>query len=82
VSHWNQRFASSKRKLISERDDIVITGGRQVEGLQTAKQMARFPAGKARRNNRGRKTSHPFIAQADRIAKLPESPRRFEQILR
>ena len=48
-------FCIAKRKLISERDDIVITGVGQVEGLQIGKQMARFLAGEARRIQRGRK---------------------------
>lgn len=75
-------FCIAKRDQISERDAIVISGVSQVEGLPTKRKKALFLASEARKIHRGRKTSHPFIAKADRIAALPESPRRYEQILR
>jgi hypothetical protein len=70
--------AANERK--AERDQIIRDGAESL-GLPSIKARARLLAEQSKRLHRGGRSAYPWITRADRIDPLPESPRRFEQIL-
>jgi hypothetical protein len=69
------------RKAIAERDQVIRENAPTL-GIWSHSGQARLMAGEAKRLHQGRRTSIPWLASADRIHRLPETPRQYHNILK
>jgi hypothetical protein len=69
------------RKSLEERDQVIRENAHTL-GIWSHSGQARLLAGEAKRLHQGRRTSIPWLARADRIHRLPETPRQYHNILK
>ena len=69
------------RRAREERDEIIKANAGTLSVWSTSGK-ARLLATEAQRLHQGRRTTIPWLARADRIHRLPETPRQYHNILK
>ena len=69
------------RRAREERDQVIRENAPTL-GIWSHSGQAKLLAAEAKRLHQGRRTRLPWLARADRIHRLPETPRQYHNILK